>query len=200
MIAYVEGTLLSREVGEVVIRAGGVGYLVHVHGGMEEKLPLSGEFVELHIFTVVREDALDLYGFLEQKERELFGTLLGISGIGPRMAMAILATCSLNMLTDIVASGDAKSLCIVPGIGLKTAKRLLLELATPLGKLTSTTVASAASPMGGGWADASAALQSLGFPKVRGDSVLAQLRKEGHPADVSELVRSALQRLRNDIP
>lgn len=128
MIGSLRGVVVERiEDSTVLVEVGGVGYLVHVTPRtLAELEPTSSAFLYVH--QHVREDALTLFGFLDRDERRTFESLIATHGIGPSMAMAILGTHSPRALTDIVANGDTASLTLVPGVGKKTAERLLIEL------------------------------------------------------------------------
>ena len=135
MIGFLRGTLLHHSERELIVDTGSVGYVVSVDARTEATLPAVGEALELFIYTLVREDALELYGFGTFEERELFLTLLKVSGIGTRLAQSILTTYTLPDLEGIVATADAKTLSKVPGIGPRTAERLIIELKGPLARL-----------------------------------------------------------------
>jgi holliday junction DNA helicase RuvA len=196
MIGYLRGTLLHNADRELIVETGGVGYVVSVDARLEEALPAVGDPITLFIYTLVREDALELYGFATFAERELFTTLLKVSGIGTRLAQSILTTYTLEDLEGIVATADAKTLAKVPGIGPRTAERLIVELKGPLARLGKSRprLGSVAAP-GSALSDAAEALGSLGFRKVEVEDVLAQLRTEKFAGDVSKLIKEALRRL-----
>lgn len=196
MIGFLRGTLIHHADRELIVDTGGVGYVISVDARQEGSLPAVGETVALFIYTLVREDTLELYGFSAYEERELFLTLLKVSGIGTRLAQAILATYTLEDLEGIVATADAKTMAKVPGIGPRTAERLIMELKGPLSRLGKAKtrlgpVAAPGSPLG----DAADALGSLGFRKVEVETVLAQLRSERFEGDVSKVIKEALRRL-----
>ena len=196
MIGYLRGTLLRHADRELVVDTGGVGYVVSVDARTDGGLPPVGDPVELYIYTLVREDVLELYGFPSYEERDLFLTLLKVSGIGTRIAQSILTTYTLEDLEGIASTADAKTLAKVPGIGPRTAERLIVELKGPLSRLGKSKprlgpVAAPGSPL----SDAAEALASLGFRKAEVEDVLAQMRKERVDGDVSTLVKEALRRM-----
>lgn len=127
MIALVRGTLAYKSLDHVVIDVGGIGYRLFIPLSTYYALPESGD-VSLHTHTHVREDALLLYGFLSLDEKELFTTLIGISGVGPKLAVNILSHIPAAELRSAICNGDIKRLSGLPGIGKKTAERLVLEL------------------------------------------------------------------------
>lgn len=131
MIAWLRGEVRGRSVGNVVVDVGGVGYLVSVTAQTAQALP-AGEAVELHISTIVREDAFLLYGFPEEVDRDAFELLREVNGVGPKHALAVLDTLSVDELRAAIASEDLKALTKVSGVGRKLAARLCLELKTKL--------------------------------------------------------------------
>lgn len=130
MIAYIRGRLeyVEPEEGLAVLEAGGIGYQILLSGKDLELLPSAGEEVRLYTYLQVREDAFVLYGFFTREDRKLFGQLIGVSGIGPKGALGILSALSADDLRFAVLADDAKAIAKAPGIGLKTAKKLILEL------------------------------------------------------------------------
>lgn len=136
MIGSLRGVLLDRSAtGEALVEVGGVGYRVVVPAPSLAALGEPGSAVFLHVHTHVREDAIVLYGFASRDERQCFESLLGAHGVGPALALAILSALTPSHLRRAVATDDADALCAVPGVGKKTAARLLLELKARLGDL-----------------------------------------------------------------
>jgi len=128
MIAWLNGRLQRRTADSVVIDVAGVGYLVSVPLSTLEALPDEGAEAALHIHTYLREDTLSLFGFATEREKELFLALTGVSGIGPKLALAVLSGLPADDLVASVAAGDDARLCAIPGVGKKTAGRICLEL------------------------------------------------------------------------
>src|SRR5512143_3649843 len=128
MIALITGRLAAKSPGEAVVEAGGLGYEVHIPLSSFYELPAEGETVRLFIHTHVREDALQLYGFLTRKEKDLFLALIGVSGVGPKLALNIVSGLPFDQLVDAITRGDDRKVSTIPGIGPKTAARLVLEL------------------------------------------------------------------------
>ena len=191
MIGSLRGTVLERSLdGVVLVEVGGVGYLVTVTPRtMAELEPTTAVF--LHVHHHIREDAQTLYGFATRDERVAFHQLIGTHGIGPAMAMAILATHPPSTLVDIVAEGDLGALTLVPGIGKKTAERLLVELRSRL----SIPVLDHVGPGGGGGTaigDVREALAGLGYQP---DEIRDALRELSSSLDAPSLLRDALQAL-----
>ncbi len=190
MIGRLSGTLLEKHPPQVLLDVGGVGYEVDVPMSSFYNLPAIGERVTLVTHFVVREDAQQLYGFLSQKERAAFRELIRISGVGPKLALSVLSGMSADDLAHCIVMQDAGQLTRVPGIGKKTAERLLLELK---GRLAD------ALPQAGGVSisagvthDALGALLALGYSDKEAQPVLKQL-PEG--LSLEEAIRQALKLL-----
>ena len=190
MIGSLRGVVVERiEDSTVLVEVGGVGYLVHVTPRtLAELEPTSSAFLYVH--QHIREDAHTLYGFLDRDERRTFESLIDTHGIGPSMAMAILATHSPRALTDIVANGDVASLTLVPGVGKKTAERLLIELKGRLNLPMLDGITSAGS--GSSVAQVREALVGLGYGH---DEIRDTLRELDGSLDAERLLRDALNLL-----
>ncbi|WP_018152577.1 Holliday junction branch migration protein RuvA [Leeia oryzae] len=134
MIGYIQGTLLEKSPPAILLLAGHVGYELDVPMSTYYDLPPAGAETRLYVHMVVREDAQLLYGFLTKDERDAFRKLLKVSGVGPKLALAVLSGLSVRELSLVIANGDAARLAKTPGVGKKTAERLLLELG---GKISS---------------------------------------------------------------
>ena len=128
MIHFVRGKLEETGNDYVVLDNHGIGYLIYVPSSLLEELPIRGEMVRLYTYMYVREDQMTLYGFLTRDDLNIFKLLIGVSGIGPKGALGILSTISSNQLRFAVFSGDAKAISKAPGIGPKTAQKLIIEL------------------------------------------------------------------------
>ncbi len=192
MIGSLRGTLLDRGLGgEVVVEVGGVGYRLTVTPRAQAAMGEPGAPVFVWVHHHQREDAQQLYGFASKAERDTFEVLLGTHGVGRALAMAILSTHDAAALARIVAEGDLRSLCLVPGVGKKTAERLLLELRNRFeaaaGEVPATPVAAAA----GALADVREALGGMGFSP---DEVRMATDGLGD-GDASTLLAAALRRL-----
>lgn len=190
MIGSLRGTVLERnDDATVLVEVGGVGYLVTVTPRtLAEMEPLTPAF--LHVHHHIREDAQTLYGFLRRDERTTFQILIGTHGVGPAMAMAIIATHSPSALVDIIATNDLGALTLVPGVGKKTAERLLIELRSRL----SLPMLDPVGATGGGSTigDVREALAGLGYGP---DEVRDALRELPPTGDASALLRDALKLL-----
>ena len=128
MIAYIKGILADVREDGIVVEAGNIGYNIHVPGNVLGMLPGVGSEVKIHTYTYVREDAFLLYGFLTKDDLEIFKKCITVSGIGPKGALAILSVMDADALRFAILSGDAKAISKAPGIGARTAERLILEL------------------------------------------------------------------------
>jgi Holliday junction DNA helicase RuvA len=135
MISYVKGILDHKEPGQAIVDVNGIGYEVFIPLTTYQKLPAIGNQVKLHTYHYVREDAMHLYGFFSQEEKETFELLLTISGVGAKVALSVLSTVSVDEFRRSVAQGDMKSLTRIPGIGKKSAERMLLELKDKVGRI-----------------------------------------------------------------
>lgn len=128
MYAYIKGTLEETTEDSVVVEAGGIGYNIKVSTATAELLPGVGNEVKIYTYTLVREDAFALFGFLTRDDLEIFKKLIAVNGIGPKGGLAILSVMSADALRFAVMAGDAKAIAKAPGIGAKTAERVILEL------------------------------------------------------------------------
>jgi len=197
LIGRITGCLVEKEPGEILVEAGGVGYRVSIPLTTYARLPSAGALVALSIHTHVREDALALYGFDTRAERDLFEKLLGVPGIGPRLAMTLLSHLDPADLIETVRTRDAKRLTRVPGIGGKTAERLVLELGSILKNLpVPPSVGSGSIAERGRRSDLFSALENLGYRPVQvAPAVEATLAASGDDATLEALLREALRRL-----
>jgi len=189
MIGRLTGMLLEKNPPQIVVEAGGVGYEVEVPMSTFYNLPASGERVVLLTHLVVREDAHLLYGFGTEPERRAFRQLLKISGVGARTALAVLSGLSVGELIEAVAMQESGRLVKVPGIGRKTAERLLLELKGKLGDAVSGVAVNRPKPVA---SDVTNALLSLGYNDKEAQHAVKQL-SEG--LSVSDGIRQALKSL-----
>jgi holliday junction DNA helicase RuvA len=196
VIAQVAGRLAAKRADRVVIQtSGGVGYEIVVPLGVMEGLPTVGETVSLATELVVREDGWSLYGFDDEAGRRLFQRLIGVSGVGPKIAIALLSALGVERGARAVQERNIALLASVPGIGKKTAERLALELAGKLGEFEET-AGGDAPPGGSAAAAALSALERLGYSTADADRALRQsLAADGGPGDAETLVRRALQLL-----
>jgi Holliday junction DNA helicase RuvA len=193
MISAVRGTLVSRTGDRVVVEtAGGVSYEIAVPVGVLERLPPDGHPVELKTVLVVREDGWALYGFDGELERSIFQRLLGASGVGPRLALALVSSLGGARVVSAVREGDIAALCAVPGVGRKTADRLVLELKDRLQDVPLAEVArSRAVPA----VQAVQALVNLGYPSADAERAVRAAVSQDGAGEPAALIRRALQQL-----
>ncbi|HVB09655.1 MAG TPA: Holliday junction branch migration protein RuvA [Bacillota bacterium] len=191
MIGFLRGRLEAREPGAVVLDVGGVGYEVAVSAPTAASLGAPGAEVRLRTRLIVREDALLLYGFADRAEMEVFDLLTAITGIGPKLALAVLSVLPPQRLARAVADEDVTAITAVPGVGKKTAQRIVLELRDKLS--SGGPQAPVPSPAAGdeAAAQAVAALVGLGFSQPEAARAVASIAEP--PSDPAELVRQALR-------
>jgi holliday junction DNA helicase RuvA len=193
VIGSLRGVLVDRPApGEVIVEVGGVGYRASVPNSLLASLGGQGSEVFLHVHTHVREDAIVLYGFAHADERRCFEALLGAHGVGPSLALAILSSMSPAALSTAVLEDDVDTLCTVPGVGKKTAARLLLELKARLDLPSLDGVGTISAPGGSPRAEARAALVELGYAP---DEIRTALESVGEDGSAEEMVRTALREL-----
>ena len=193
MIGSLRGTLLERPAtGEVIVEVQGVGYRASVPTSVLASLGGAGSEVFLHVHTHVREDAIVLYGFAHADERRCFEALLGAHGVGPALALAILSSLSPAALSTAVLEDDVDTLCLVPGVGKKTAARLLLELKARLDLPELGGDGTGATRLGTPRGEARAALVELGYGP---DEITGVLDGVDGDLPVEEVVRAALREL-----
>lgn len=207
MIARLDGVLREKTPTCIVVDVNGVGYELFVPLSTFLALPDEGKTVSLRVHTHVREDAIQLFGFLTARERALFELLLRASGIGPRLAQSVLSGVAPEQVLDALADGDHATLRRVPGLGQKKAERLVVELRDRAAALRLAFAGSGASArrasaapgtpaLEGAAAEALSALLNLGYAKTQAESVIESARGElGAAADVEALLRAALRRL-----
>jgi Holliday junction DNA helicase RuvA len=197
MIALVRGELAYKSVDHVIIDTGGVGYRLFIPLSTFYSLPDTGE-VRLLVHTHVREDALLLFGFLTPAEREMFITLIGISGIGPKLALNILSHIPVADLQGAVLAGDIKRLSTLPGIGKKTAERLVLELKDKIGAVSGSpsgpvpTLPQAGGPQDDPLADVLSALVNLGYKEAQARKIIEAM-EIAPDTGMEEILKGALK-------
>lgn len=192
MIASIKGKVLSKKPEGIIVDVNGIGYHVNIPLCSLGDIPSAGESVFLHTYTHVREDALQLFGFLSEEERKVFTILLGINGIGPKLALAILSGMPVSRFVKAVNDGNASLLSTIPGLGQKTSARLVLELK---GKLPSPesegTVSSHANPV---VEDAISALVNFGYKKPLSEKAVEASVKNGAET-IEDIIRESLKYL-----
>ena len=195
MIASLRGVLAERGTGSCVLEVAGVGYLVHVSAHTLETLPGRGQPVFVLTRQVVREDAVTLFGFAEPEELKLFDLLIGVSGVGPRLALALLSGLRPHALTRAIREEQIGALVAVPGIGRKTAERLVVELRDKLEAPFGTPREGGVLPRSERHQDAVAALTRLGYTAAQAQSAVRQVGEGAAELSLEDLVRKALATL-----
>ena len=199
MIGRLQGILLAKQPPQLLLDVNGVGYEVDAPMSTFYQLPNTGETVVLHTHLVVREDAQLLYGFYSESERQLFRSLIKINGVGPKLALTILSGISFEEFTRCVMDDDAKALTALPGVGKKTAERLIIELRDKIGKELEAVLPSSSGttpsmqPMDNPVSDAVSALVSLGYKAQEASRMVRSVESEGLTTE--EIIRESLQGL-----
>jgi Holliday junction DNA helicase RuvA len=199
MIAHLRGRLLSKSPNQAILECAGVGYDVTISVATFSALPSEGTEATLHIHTHVREDQIALFGFSETQEKRLFEKLLTISGIGPKLAITVLSGIDASRLITAIRSGDHATLTRIPGIGKKTAERVVLELKDKLDDLATAIPTTTGGPHHGpAGDDALSALVNLGYPRpVAQKAIETAITKNPNAAqDFETLFRAAMAAIR----
>jgi len=194
MIAYLRGELLNKRPNQAIIETAGVGYDVTISVPTFTELPEVGSEVALHIHTHVREDVIALYGFLRSSEKLLFEKLITVSGIGPTLAIKILSGMAAADMVGAIRGNDLARLTRIPGIGKKTAERMVLELRDKLPE-AGATAAPVASAMSATEEDVLSALVNLGYQRPAAEKALAEATKTGKGGSFDAMFREALAAL-----
>jgi holliday junction DNA helicase RuvA len=194
MIAHLRGRLLSKHPNQAIVETAGVGYEVTISVPTFSELPAMGGEVALHIHTHVREDALALYGFIRQPEKQVFEKLLSVSGIGPKLAITILSGMPADEMAGAIRNNDVAKLTRIPGIGKKTAERMVLELRDKLPKETfgEATALPHMSPVE---EDVLSALVNLGYQRAAAERALTTMSRNGKTQAFDVLFRDSLAAL-----
>jgi len=201
MIAYLTGRLLEKYANTAIVDVGGVGYEVFIPLSTFYELGDVGSDVELRIYTHVREDAIQLFGFKTVRERDLYLRLIGVQGIGPKSGIAMLSGMSADEIILAIRTDNLIRLTSIPGVGRKTAERLVIELRDKIGELSadgSTAQASSSAsglPSDAVFDDALSALVNLGYHRNAAEKALKQAAGEGTEMTVQKLLRRSLQLL-----
>ena len=189
MIAHLRGRLIAKHPNQAIVEAAGVGYDVTISVPTFSDLPGTGNEIALHIHTHVREDAIALFGFLRQDEKQLFERLISVSGIGPKLAITILSGMAAAEMVAAIRGNDVARLTRIPGIGKKTAERMVLELRDKLEKFGA---APAVAPMSAVEEDVVSALMNLGYARPAAERALAAATKNGSAREFEVLFREAM--------
>lgn len=199
MIAYLNGILAEIEEENIVIEVNGIGYNVRIPAGMAGRLPQIGEVVKLYTYTSVREDAIGLYGFLSRDDLNMYRQLITVSGIGPKGGLSVLSAMSADELRMAVISQDAKAIAKAPGVGTKTAQRIILELKD---KISLEDTAMMRVPQGSmltgksqAQTEAVEALTALGYSPSEALRAVKTVLQETPDLDVEALLKAALKKM-----
>ncbi|MBR3503326.1 MAG: Holliday junction branch migration protein RuvA [Clostridia bacterium] len=192
MLAHVNGLVAEKEEGTLVIECGGVGYQLTVSAATLSQAPAMGERMKCYTHLSVREDAVELFGFATREEKRMFLKLTAVSGIGPKSAIQVLSALSLRDLSLAIVTGDAAALTRAPGIGKKTAQRMILELKDKVDNAELTASGAPLAAVSGGAADeAIEALMALGYQASEAARAVGAVSPI--PDNASEIVRLALK-------
>lgn len=196
MIVYLSGKLAEKNAGRAVIECSGVGYGVEISLQTLDKLPAKGEQVKLLIHHHITDSDQRLFGFINNDEKRVFEKLITVKGIGPKLALTIMSGMEAGSLKDAILNQDHQSLSRIPGIGKKTAERMVVELKDKFlpGELSSGGVASGG--VNGSREEAISALESLGFKKRDAEGAVMKVLTTDKEADVSTLIKMALAQLK----
>jgi Holliday junction DNA helicase RuvA len=195
VIAHISGTLAQKIPGEAIVDVGGVGYQIFIPLNVFYRLPEIGASVSLQIYTHVREDALQLFGFQDLAEKQLFLLLLGVSGIGPKLAINILSGIAAEELSRALKEGDQVRLVAIPGVGRKLAERMIVELKDKFAILAPSFPESAKSDGGSQLLlDAVSALVNLGYKRPDAEKMVRDVLKRGERS-LENVLKQTLRRL-----
>ncbi|AQS59009.1 Holliday junction branch migration protein RuvA [Desulforamulus ferrireducens] len=194
MIAYIKGSLATAGAGWAIIETHGIGY--HLQIPLTTPMPGRGQEIKLHTYMAVREDGIQLYGFAAEEQRDCFLALLDVAGVGPKVALAVLSTLSPNQLRGVIIDNDVNQLVKVPGVGKKTAQRIILELKDKLkASLAGPVDYVPEVPTQGAIGDALAALVALGYSPSEAREAVTKAQSKDAQQDVSALIKLALKEL-----
>ena len=196
MIALLRGTLIEKHPNQVIVDVAGVGYEVTIPVSTFSKLPDAGAPAVLRIHTHVREDMFSLYGFLTQDEKTLFEKLIGVSNIGPGLAIKVLSGMAIEELIDGIRRGEVDRLVRIPGVGRKTAERMVLELRDKLLPAAGDGAVTAAPSLSSIEEDVMSALLNLGCARPAAEGAVRKARAAGVAAEFEPLFRRSLELVR----
>jgi holliday junction DNA helicase RuvA len=204
MIAHLSGTLLSKNPNSVIVDVSGVGYEVNIPVSTFYELEDTGATVKLRIYTHVKEDALQLYGFKTARERELFINFISVSGIGPKLGIALLSGMSADELIVSIRSNNLARLTLIPGVGKKTAERLIVDLREKMAALSTSQLeeetgarpdTTAASPEDSVRSEALSGLMNLGYQRSAAEKAVDSALAEGGDLSVESVLKRSLKKL-----
>ena len=190
MIAHLSGKIISSKPTQIVVDVNGIGYLVNISINTFEKIS-DKETVSLFIYTNVRDDAISLFGFYSEAEKEMFELLISVNGIGPKLALCLLSGISVDDLKNAITGGNVARIVAVPGIGRKTAERVVLELRSKVSDIKE----GEASAEPGIKKEAIAALNTLGYNPKISEQIIHEIVSADKNISLEELIKQALQKL-----
>lgn len=197
MIGYLQGSLLQVRGHVATIVVQGVGYEVELHDRLLQQLPLPSSMVSVYIYQHVREDAITLFGFIDAEEKQLFQQLIKVNGVGPKLAVSILSAMDVTTSIQAICSEDYTQLQQVKGLGAKVAKRLVMDLKTPLQGLHLTlSVATTSQEVAVPWQDAVMVLTRLGYKTALAEKIVHKYKAEAD--DLDHLIRLSLKHISAD--
>lgn len=190
MLEYLSGKIIAKHPASIVIDTGGMGFTVNIPLSTYNALGKPGDAVKILTVLHIREDAWNIYGFASEEERSLFSLLTTVTGIGPKSAIAALSGMSSSQIRAAIASGDTDKLTLIPGIGKKTAQRVIVELKDKVKSLPGEMTEALA--LGDEAEEALLALEALGFPRVQAEKAIERVLKAGGGEKTDEILRKAL--------
>jgi|SRR5579872_1196637 len=196
MIAILRGKLAEKHPNEAIVDVGGVGYELHIPITTYTRLPDAGAEIRLYVYTHVREDTLALYGFLSQDEKNLFEKLIGVSGIGPGLAIKVLSGLAATELVTAIRKGELERLVRIPGVGKKTAERMVLELRDKLPAPAGESAAVPAPSLSEVEQDVLSALLNLGCARPAAEQAVRKAKSAGALPEFEPLFRRSLELVR----
>ncbi len=194
MIGLLKGKPIQKKPTEIILDVNGVGYILNISVNTYDKISSVDDDLMLYTYLVVREDALDLYGFAEVQEKEMFQLLISISGVGPKLALGILSGIQSGALREAIMMNNVSTLVAIPGIGKKTAERLIIELKDKVNKMADKAVREA-SGISDARGDAVAALVSLGYKLPVAEKTVNKIFMENNKVSLEEIIKLALSQL-----
>jgi holliday junction DNA helicase RuvA len=200
MIGFLSGKILEKDANTVIVDVGGVGYEVTIPLSTFYELGEIGSDVQLRIYTLVREDALQLFGFKTSRERDIYLKLISVQGIGAKSGIAMLSGMNADEIVAAIRTNNLVRLTSIPGVGKKTAERMVIELRDKIGELSASAAASSSGVAAGHGSDtvfddALSALVNLGYQRNAAEKALQDAAKDGAEMSVQKLLRAGLQKL-----
>ncbi len=192
MIGYLNGKIIDKKPTKILLDVNGVGYIINISLNTFDKLPDEGAKVSVYTYLSVREDAMDLYGFILPEEKEMFLLLIGVNGIGAKLAQNILSGINTNELKESLKTGNLARLTAVPGVGRKTAERMIVELRDKVESLAGDTVLSFQGTVSNIKADSLSALSSLGYNVKVAEKAVNQILSANPSVSIEDLIRLSL--------